>query len=512
MGDEKFYQIVCPYCFNESNEPFSDEDVCFRAESCFADEAALERRFDGQSREEIEAINGPEDPKLKEYDICARFLAREDRVYQDFWSTFAGTSEQDENQNRAGNMLNRISIPQWQRPIISVNTGGVNHLKRDADGFVFAAVDTLGKETTRRVCPYCHNPLPINFGKNPVKNIVIVGVTGAGKTVYISQLLSSMEDYAAKVGLSASVNNANARNFVKANPVKLNVPLPFPTAAESLSQPMFYEISYGIEGNKKQDETIVVYDIAGENCEDATKMQNFSKFVRHADGLILLIHPKQLGLTKENASEEKLPSTVLQTLHSVLEGRQGHKSHLPIAVCISQSDTCFDLLPAIASQDVGMARFGIDGLCKREFDYKTYNQFSKEIAALLQTRSQQLIQALITDFYNFNFFAVSAVGCECADSDEGGARVSHPIEIPHPYRIEEPIFWLFRKFNFIGLEPGGKVRRPFPVALPDKIEIKKRMFGKPQENRITNRHSDFEDEPIPETEETVEVKQFSTQN
>ena len=66
-----------------------------------------------------------------------------------------------------------------------------------------AAMDDFGKPTYRRVCPYCHNPLPMGFGKHRVKNISIIGITGAGKTVYISQLLKGMTEYAAKSGLGA---------------------------------------------------------------------------------------------------------------------------------------------------------------------------------------------------------------------------------------------------------------------------------------------------------------------
>ena len=133
------------------------------------------------------------------------------------------------------------------------------------DGFVTQAVDLFGKTTHSRVCPYCHNPLPLGFGKNKVKYISIIGITGSGKTVYISQLLKGMTDYASKVGLNAFFTSDHETNFILNNQVKQGKPLPDSTSPKRLSQPMFYDIVRDENGVQKTD-TIVLYDIAGENC------------------------------------------------------------------------------------------------------------------------------------------------------------------------------------------------------------------------------------------------------
>lgn len=72
----------------------------------------------------------------------------------------------------------------------------------DSSGFVNRAVDAFGVSSKVRICPYCHNVLPFEFGKYPVKYISVVGITSSGKTVYLSQLLRQIETFFVKAGLT----------------------------------------------------------------------------------------------------------------------------------------------------------------------------------------------------------------------------------------------------------------------------------------------------------------------
>ena len=108
----------------------------------------------------------------------------------------------------------------------------------DADGFVVKCIDILGHESSSRVCPNCHNPLPLSYGKKPVKMISIIGVTGSGKTVYISQLLKHIDEDVNKAGLAAFYLSPNESDFVEHNKVAKNVPLPDATTPGMLSQPI----------------------------------------------------------------------------------------------------------------------------------------------------------------------------------------------------------------------------------------------------------------------------------
>lgn len=491
MGTEKnekiapddAYQIVCPYCFNEASrvtngdaKAFSHTMVHFRAESYYQDETAIEQDSRiNMSKIDIEMLDNKNEreAKLSEYKLRERFLLKDDAKYNEFWGKYDGTTEKVRGNN---------NVQPWKLPVIS-RGDGVQKLICDAQGFVTGAVDNLGNITHQRVCPFCHNPLPLNFGKNNVKKISIIGVTGAGKTVYISQLLKGMDSAAKKVGLTAFFTTDHETNFIEDNPVKRGVALPDSTSPSRLSQPMFYDIVQG-EGVDVRKDTIVLYDIAGENCKSAADMAKFSKFVEHSDGMILLVDPKQLGFIPETETleedsienqvqEEKInPSLALNTLYGVLED-DNVKSRIPIAVCVSKSDRCFDILPDIAREQVPDSGRDETGMRRREFDGKSYNILEGELRELLDRNAAEMCGILINGYINYNFFAVSAVGCECVKDKKTGFY--SPVDTPEPRRIEEPILWLFKQFGYI--KSNTKVKRPFPIKQPDKEVWQKGFLG-----------------------------------
>ena len=493
IASNEAFQIVCPYCFNMASGgkgvPFSHRDVEFRAETSFSNNREIEQIV-GFKEIDIDLADSQaeRDAKRRQYDTYKRFLLKTDEKYQAFWNDFEGrTTEQTERSGHG-------ATTPWELPIIGLGNGATS-LGADVDGFVTNAVDEFGKITHRRVCPHCHNPLPLGYGKNPVKYISIIGITGAGKTVYISQLLKGMSDYAAKVGLNAYFTSDHETNFIETNKVKKDVPLPDSTSPGRLSQPMFYDI-VRTENREQCTDTIVLYDIAGENCRNANDMVRFSRFVEHSDGLILLVDPKQLGFLDEiDEDEVDAPSLALNTLHSVLESERGKKSDIPIAVCVSKSDQCIDILPAISQEQVQNADLDETGLPKKEFDGKTFNELSKNIKELMMHNARSVCQNLESEYYNYNFFSVSAIGCSCGATEKGFFA---PLSRPDPKRIEEPILWLFKHFGFI--KSNAKVFRPFKIKHSNRYIYKKPLIGKACLYQEVDEYSFYEEDKVREKE------------
>lgn len=490
--DEK-YQIVCPYCFNEVddghdgfNKPFSHKAVEFRAETFFQNEAAIEKEL-GVTKIDIDMMADEAEQKKMQskYELATKFMLKTDEKYQKFWDNYEGqTTEKDERMNNGTH--------QWERPVISL-WDGISQLIPDEDGFVTAAVDVFGKVTNRRVCPHCHNPLPINFGKNKVKNISIIGTTGAGKTVYISQLLKGMVDYATKSGLSAFYTSPHEAEFVEDNMVSEGVPLPDSTSPGRLSQPMFYDIVQSDGIKNKREDTIVLYDIAGENCKDPNSMIRFAKFVKHSDGIILLIDPEQLNFVVNTNTNPSIvpPSQALNTLHSVLVTGQNNRCEIPMAVCVSKSDQCFDILPQIAQDQVQVAGEDMNGMPTREFDGKSYNQLQQDLKELMIKNAKDVCGILMSGYLAFNFFALSAIGCKCDLNKDGYVA---PIAKPNPRRIEEPILWLFKQFGFI--KSNTRVLRPFKIPHEKRYEYKKPLLGKAFLIQHEVGYSEYEEEQV----------------
>jgi len=489
IAPDNAFSIVCPYCFNMASggngRPFPHTAVEFRAETSFANVREMEQKL-GFKEFDIDMCDTQAeiDAKRKQYGIYEKFLLKTDDKYQSFWNDFEGrTTEQNERSGRG-------PTP-WELPVVGLGNG-IKSLGADVDGFVTHAVDEFGKVTHRRVCPHCHNPLPLGYGKNLVKYISIIGITGSGKTVYISQLLKGMTDYAAKSGLNAYFTSPHETDFIEMNKVKKGEPLPDSTSPGRLSQPMFYDIVRTV-GNEQRTDTIVLYDIAGENCRKADDMVRFSRFVEHSDGLILLVDPKQLGFLSDEVDEDEVdaPSLALNTLHSVLESEKGKKSNIPIAVCVSKSDQCTGILPTIAQEQVQVADPDETGLPKKEFDGKTFNKLSEGIKDLMQKNAGSVCQNLMTEYWNYNFFAVSAIGCACAPTEQGFYA---PVSRPDPKRIEEPILWLFKQFGFIS--SNTKVLRPFKIKHAERYLYKKPFLGKPSLEKVPDEYSAYEEETV----------------
>lgn len=478
------YQIMCPYCFNRANggdgNYIGDDEVAFRAETSYRGIREIESLM-GMTEDDIEMMpEGQRKSAKGQFDNYKRFLVGTSRSYQSFWSDYNGSTELGNEQNKAP----------WELPVIKI-ADGIKELRRDPSGFVDKAVDIFGKETHRRVCPFCHNPLPKGYGKHPVKYISIIGATHSGKTVYISQLLKGLFDYAGKANLTANFTSSHELDFVEQNKVAFNVPLPDSTTKEKFSQPMFYDITRA-EGTKRTTNTIVLYDIAGENCKSASDMERFAKYVMQADGIILLIDPRQLGFVSGVQADSKSLEEVFSTIHGAVADDKDELSTTPLAVCISKSDQCFDILPPVASEQVHAAGTDDYGFPLPQFNATAHNSLlsgNNGLANLIQRTTNSVCSALRSEFINFNFFAVSAIGCEVAPGEDGR---DCPKRVPEAIRIEEPILWLFKHFGYIG--SNEKTLRPFPVPHAKRY-IKSGAFH-PKLEILPNEASEYEEDAV----------------
>lgn len=491
------FQITCPYCFAE----FSHTDVHFRMETYFDED-----QLNDEAYTENEVRRMPDSLQkttlLEQIRKRKPFLRRDDPRYLEFWGDYGHTTERTTGVDR------KLPFPVYQLPILDPGTSEAQEVLKlqrnrgnasrsksdyfiyDGDGMVVAIEDTCTsqpKTTYRRLCPKCHNPLPLGFGKHPLKFISVIGVTGAGKTVYISQMLKNMNRYASYVDLAAFFTSDHEINFVEDNPVEVGKPLPRPTMEGQLAQPMFYDLVQTTKTGQIQTDTIVIYDIAGESCKSATDMQTYGKFVTKSDGIILLVDPSQLELVVDDRLGEKVrsaePELVLNTIYNAfVERNTREQQDIPIAVCISKSDSFEEVLPEVASRDINpvVDSFSDENLPK--FNATEYNQLQPEIMRLM--RNNPLLKSLKKGYKNFNVFVFSATGCAVEDRimpGETQAR-SYPVAPPIPKRIAEPLLWMFYKFGYIGSDVP--IRLPFPRPLPEGIAVtKKGLFRKKTELR-----------------------------
>ncbi len=503
------FMITCPYCFKK----FEDNRVHFRLMTAHkvGTQAPLPEGYDDWDEVATRFPSGAEKDRLMAENAKHQFFTqRRDEKYQKFWDTFGGmTTElsQDDGDDAVEPYLRPVVDPhnvQHQRYLriqTRLKDGTNSYLHYDGEGMADSITDLDGKVSNMRVCPDCHNPLPVHYGKNPVKFISVIGVSGAGKTVYLSQLVRNIVDYAGKVGLSAFITSGSTRRFLSENPVKMGVPLPGSTQPETFVQPMFYDLAKTVAGGATQGNTIVLYDIAGENCTNNEKMASFGSFVRHSDGMILLLDPKQLPFVNSDGyGDIEQVTAVLNTLYMTITGGQAGKSRIPMAVCIPKADKpsiqqifAFnpneDVVmyqpptppkkpfsfkkptppPPEYRADLDVQRLLIEDV-KNLVDPQTrlpvpifysteYNAISRKLTRMIGKYVSSLGLLLNTNYEHFNFFAFSALGCDVHEVEENGLKISKPVSAISPKRIEEPLYWLFCQFGYV--TPSEPLARPF---------------------------------------------------
>lgn len=390
--------------------------------------------------EDFDFLDNNEGKNSSEISIEELFKEKEDLQFKNFWNEFT----------------NELSWQYKNYPVITENDTrmmtGTYH--RDADGMVDSVKDFYGIETRERIYPYCHNPLPPNYGKYKVHFISTVGITSSGKTVYLSQLLKGMDEYMTRVGLVTFDMTPENEQFLKENQVERDVPLPRGTVPGSLSIPLFYLIL-----NENEYHTLVFYDVAGENCIIPEEMNKYAPFIKNADGIIMILDPNQFNVV--NQSEDKVAKTtaVIQAMfHAFLGTNSTVKSNIPLALALSKSDK-LEKQNLIKSNSNIIKDIVYDG--RQGFDVQQYYNLMGEVRKFLNgiNEGRTIINSVGCCFSQTGLFAFSALNCDIKEEEQiidGKPQIiAIPTAPPVPRRIEEPLFWLMAEFGIIQkLKPG----------------------------------------------------------
>lgn len=489
------FTMRCPYCFEE----LKDDEVLFRSERVNTGSCELiPPEYDGMAAYLVRHQHDASVvEQMREWDF---FAEKDDPVYEGFWQKYHGTTEKSHTDDLLG-------VKAYRRQLIDplneyhqsylVRQPGDSYFIRDDEGMVTSIRLKTGELCGRRVCRHCHNPLPERYGKTPVHFIPVIGITGAGKTVYLSQLMRNMQRYVAKVGLSASSLADSTTNFTQDNAIVARRALPGSTPSQRLQQPLFYSLERGGSGEEKSTHTIVLYDVAGEVLADPNLTRVYAPFIEHADGLVLLVDPMQfegLRYGESDALDLDSPTKVLDTIHGIVAGSADKKCDVPCAVCVSKVDRVFEIDNAseqgvldtkvreYLAREVPIVR-GEDGLALQVLDMRDYREMAAKLRMWALDVSPELVQKLDSNYQTYSFFAFSALGCSVETKpDDNGVVIQYPVGPIDPIHVEEPLLWLFYRFGYISEAVGCPECGSFDVAsLPAGSTVAEKVgFGRRQ--------------------------------
>lgn len=401
------HKIICPYCFRE----FDDSKVIFRANTGYTSDQIqdMQINFSYSNPEKIE------DMKLfVKYDSNFKV----DEALTMYWQTRGGE----------GGYLK--ADPSWNMPHIDpadkknfrkmlldkpMPHVGNDGFERDEDGFVKRVYDKFSDPLIpmTRLCPHCHNPLPLyDYGKYPQIFISIVGITTAGKTVFLNQLLSNLATTMYKTGYYIGVSNLHTLG----EKVEQGSPLPDSTDSSIMRRPL--AISMHNLNDDSDGFTLVFYDIAGENCvktknPDTAKLdeqalrEGIGNFIAYCDALLFLVDPEQIpGFWTGERRVDKIREVidVVLDIRTAVAG-SGLWTDVPVAVVLTKSDLLEDK-PALKGTPIfEHIDPKVEGFGKEDF-FKIHNCLKNYFDNNVQT-----ITASLAPFTMKAFCAVSAITC-----------------------------------------------------------------------------------------------------
>lgn len=426
----------CPFCF----QPFSPQKAAFKAMTVFT-----EQDFEAGMEEEELVLK-------KEYAL------QPDEIYQAFWERYP--KSEPENRYKDYPVIDNLSDRFLD-----------GRYEADSSGFINRATDAFGAVSKIRICPHCHNPLPFEFGKYPVKYISIVGITSSGKTVYLSQLLRQIETFFVKAGLTVVGVYDEVERFLENYKIQKNVPLPRGNAADGLMPPL----ALNVKCNKTQQVyTLVFYDIAGENCVHPQQMEKYGPFIKNSDGLLLMIDPEQfLGSFTENGDLEReahSPDKVIAAMWNAFvtsDNKEG-RSRIPLAVALSKSDTQTEVLDY---QSTLFSNMSYQEYTDHELPLKDFAAVDMEVRRLLtqmnRNKTEILCNKLNECFPVHAFFAVSALNARPQERTGMHDEDCYMLdEEPETIRVEQPVFWILYKLGVLPVKEaetkkkrGGLLRK-----------------------------------------------------
>ena len=444
--------IQCPYCFGK----FDDAEVHFRMETVFNSEDDIEfiHPETGKTYYSVDDVNGDQMLSsgdrarlIGQFRLFSGFVKREDPKYEQFWERFGRTTEMPVRgyDDQVDPWLRRVYDPHNPDDQPFFTPG--NEVTDDS-GLLVKVTDACGRETSRRVCPYCHNPLPGLYGKYPVKFISVIGDTGAGKTVYLSQLVQYLPDDLVKCGIAAQPTSTYEYRYREVNPVEMGKRLPPATPPHVFQQPLCFDLAYTDDAGREHDMTMVFYDIAGENCRMSrdANVKRFGPFIMHSDGILLLVQPDQFDYLP---SPENGPQAVLTVVHNLFGSHAQDLERIPVAVCISKGDM---IAPLILSGPIPPIEYlkKSGGGYRPVFNADSYNTLYEPVYQFVDRRAGTLLNTLSVQYPIHDLFLVAAIGTTVKEHEDEDGKFFAPVTPPIPQRLIEPLLWMLNRFGFIG--------------------------------------------------------------
>ena len=321
-----------------------------------------------------------------------------------------------------------------------------------------------GNWATMRRCPVCGEEIPKTALETPNLPFSIIGVSGSGKTNYITVLLNELGRFPG-LRLSLFAQNSYTSNHQDEN-YKLiyehHTP-PESTAQTAVGTNLTPQIWRIKNSSKKRwgsvpTYTFTIFDGAGEDHEhNLNKADTVCRYIKTSKAIMLLLDPLVLqnirkggivdeevmsnslaGKTGETKKAGNVVGNVVSYIKSAYNIGENKLLSIPVAVVLSKFDTIRNHSAFKNTLVTKESRLFSGG----KFNMDEVKQVDEEIRVWLKEIGEgTFIDDLESNFKTFYFFGVSSYG------DPPTSATTLP-EIT-PKRVLDPILWLFKMAKFI---------------------------------------------------------------
>lgn len=426
--------ILCPYCFKK----FSTKEAQYQ---CTNDE----KKYKKGSKQVIEK-KVDEDTVFSSTELGFSDDAPVATAQESGWVR-ACLKDQDEKY-----------INHWQSGAVEIN-----HIF-SYSGLLFgpprsAKCDRCGAESSKFVCPHCHNWLPTEMIANGSQIISIIGAQSSGKTTYITALFDELRKYGYKMRVNISPKDESPRDEYRTTVRIQRLRTRLFDELQQLDKtpvgekpvPLIFDLSQYKNDTRpsKGDKHVylVFYDTAGESFENQEEILRTATYLQESAAVILLLDPFSVKALRQdildagyNEGDMKSdPSRVVSSLLSYAKSDPRRLAKLkkkPIAVTFSKIDAVVNGLE-VAGNDYCIQ--GIDLKRNSSFlksgilDMNITDQISEGLIEVCRERWDLagLVSDIFTTFDNAHFFGVSSLGGDLQTLDK-----------IRPYRVLDPLIWL----------------------------------------------------------------------
>lgn len=420
------YPIICPYCL-ENVDP---NDVLIRA-----------------------SYIGTTDNGFTD------FFPQNDEKYAAFWQRME--QEQDS------------VLPILIHP--TDTTKVAQRIPADFKKTVYEVVDIYGNSSNEKVCPHCHNPLPLHTGAVPNYIISLLGNTFVGKTAYLTKMvyLISQCEMLRDLGISCHAENHKAKEilqkhgeiFKTVGPDENGQKMTRATAI-NFQEPAIYTLRYREDGIN-HDIGITFYDFPGEAIwrDDMEFIKLKTRNVKNANGWMLLLDCSSLNkvydvITQRGDQEKYIsasgfengrsgsqissPPSASQVLDAICSHWVDENGviDIPVSVVITKSDLMEEFRDEL--ELTGERQFLIDNTSETHRRYVDCDDLLKmhvSIQSTLDEWKENIVTLCRNNLNTYMWFAMSSTGQP--------VEYGENINAGRPIRALEPLEWLLLQFGFL---------------------------------------------------------------